>query len=134
MIGAIIQLLLHIGRNASREKRQQIRVVCSKISWGGLVWWQQCNPRKMLQLLPSFKIEYSILELQLSQNYYTNMNISCPSPSHIPCLKDCPHSLTKHENKRTSNISSFPPHQPTEKKFEVQWKLLFKNPNFQFRS
>ena len=69
MIGKILS---HIGKNPRKARGWQTGVVCSKYSWGESGRWS--NPRKILQILPSFKLGNRICSFKLLQNYYLNKN------------------------------------------------------------
>ena len=66
-----------------------------------IVWWHQCNLRKMLQFLLSFKLGNSVSGTYPARKLFHNEN-QLPYPAYIPCLKENSHNLTNYERKGTS--------------------------------
>ena len=70
MIGKIV---LHTGKNPSKERHCQSRLVCS---WYSCRVWVQHKPGKLCNLYPHLSsMETVFSALKLTQNYYINMNI-----------------------------------------------------------
>ena len=80
---------------------------------------EQCSPMKMLetvnaskawkqwfQHLNCHKIDINCYEYEhiFSWKLAIQSLIDSPSPTHISCMKNCPHNLTKYEIKGTSKI------------------------------
>ena len=100
------------------------------------------TPRKRL---PSFKLENSASSTQTATKLLHNeYQLRLPYPSHIPCLKDNFHNLTKYECKETFKIpisllfkegniknSQFSIFSMNWEKLRSSARATFKNPNIQ---
>ena len=71
---------------ANRGVSEQMWFVPKEVGDGG---WQQCNPRKPLQLLPSFELGNSVSTTLLHNEYRP------PLPITYTHLKDDPHNLAR---------------------------------------
>ena len=92
------------------EESEQSEVLANKLGLFQMQLgvWGRCNPRKILQFLPSFKMTQNChiyMNSFFHKNWHLNHKLGHPiSPANMLCLEDCPHNWTKYEINETFKI------------------------------